>query len=403
MTLYIVGIAIAVIAIGALIVIRKRDSGAQETRELAGVERSSPGDGAPASPLSSTSTVAAGGTSDLPSPESADREAAAGPTPTVRSSGGGIFGDFDDHRAGVIAAVEEFERRRLERDHVDDEPKPQPPAVEPPAELLLPDPDVGYAKIRAVSWSALKHLHTSALMYKWRIDHPEPSKPAFLLGGGIHCATLELDKFDERYALCNVTRNASHAKFQAWLEEHPGQKPLNHKEWDHVRGASDAVLKHRVARRVLEGCRREEPMTWVDPDTGLKCKARVDAICPDYLVELKSDRDPSPAKFARAAAEYLYHCQLSMYQTGAVALKKIDGKEMPYVIAVGKEPPYDVAVYRMVPDDLHAGRQVCLALMRRLVECITTDMWPGVAPDLQYLDLPPWAPGLRDTDYQEAW
>jgi hypothetical protein len=259
-----------------------------------------------------------------------------------------------------------------------------------------------YEKIRGINWSSLKRLAVSPLEYKYRIDHPEPPRPAFLLGSAIHCAVLEPDRFDERYALCEVRRNKRDTAYKEWLAEHGDMEALNTKEMAHVKGAAEAVLSHRVADQVLSGCRHEEPLVWDDPDNGFRCKGRVDAISPAHVVDLKTDRDPSPQKFARHAAEMMYHGQLSLYQTGAITLKKIDGKTPPYIIAVAKEPPYDVAVYQMKPEDLAAGRTLCLSLMRKLEECVVADMWPGCAPDLQYLDLPRWAAGLQ-SDEEEVW
>lgn len=251
-----------------------------------------------------------------------------------------------------------------------------------------------YDDIRALNFSTLKHLHVSPLFYQYRIENPEPPEQYYVVGNGIHCRVLEPDEFENRYALCEITRNKRHGEYQEWIEEHYGMEALNAAEMENVKRAGDAVLAHKDAREALKGCRHEEPLTWTDPDTGLACKGRVDAIKPACIIDLKSTTNIAARAFYNDAAKFLYHCQLAFYQTGAVTLRKIDGKEMPYLIAVEKEPPYDVSVDRLKPDDLHAGRQVCLRLMRRLLECQAADLWPGKSPDLRYMDLPPWAAGL---------
>ena len=253
---------------------------------------------------------------------------------------------------------------------------------------------------KAISWSSLKNIAISPMHYQHALKHKE-RKTAYIEGGAIHTLVLEPDEFNARYALCEVKRDERHKAYQAWMEEHPEQEPLTVKEWNHAHGAAEAVMQHPVARGIMSGGRREEPLEWTDPDTGLLCRARTDYITPSYVAELKSAQDPEPRNFTRDCARYMYHGQLGMYQTGATTLRKIDGKEMPYIVAVAKEPPYDVACYRMKPEDLAAGRQLVLRLMRLLETCIATDTWPGVAPDLLYLDLPPWAPGLRDES--EEW
>lgn len=251
--------------------------------------------------------------------------------------------------------------------------------------------DTVYDSIRALNWSSLKHLASSPLAYRYRIDHPELRKPAWIVGSAIHCLTLEPGKFDARYALFEGTRCGQ--KWETWQDLHPGVESLKPVEMARVRATTTAICSHPVAAELLAGCRVEEPLTWVDPDTGMQCKGRVDGIKPAFVVDLKSAREVSPSRFNRAASDYMYHGQLSFYQTGAIASRKISGDEMPYIIAAQSAGPYDVAVYRLKPDDLDTGRKLCLSLMRKLEECIAADMWPGVAPDLQYLDLPPWTPG----------
>lgn len=254
--------------------------------------------------------------------------------------------------------------------------------------------------MRALNWSSLKHMHVSPLYYKWMIDHPEPEKAAFFFGGGVHCLVLEPEKFDERYAICDLKRDKRHKAYQSWLAENDGKKPIKTSELEDMRSCADAILSHRVARKVLEGCIHEEEITWTDPDTGLECRGRVDALRLG-VIDLKTGRDPSPFAFTRAVAKYLYHGQLAFYHFGAMAARLIDGKEMPYIIAAESSPPWDVAVYVMKPEDLLAGRRLCLHLMQRFEECVATNLWPGVAPDLQYLDLPPWAPGSDNNDRGE--
>jgi hypothetical protein len=257
-----------------------------------------------------------------------------------------------------------------------------------------------YNEIKAVNFSSLKYLHTSALLYKYRIDHPESRKKVFVEGGGIHCRTLEPDAFDDRYVVYPGKRDKRHKAYQEFLAEHEGAEVLSSAEMETAKRAGDAVLADPVASELLKGCRHEEPLVWTDPETGLKCKGRVDAIGPEYIVDLKSARNVEPQAFARSASSLLYHVQLSMYQTGAITLRKIDGTTLPYIIAVEKEPPFDVVTYQLKPEDLDAGRQLTVKLMRKLEACMAADYWPGVAPGLQLLDLPPWTPGL-DTNSEE--
>lgn len=259
-----------------------------------------------------------------------------------------------------------------------------------------------YSTIKALNWSSLKHILRSPKYFRWRVDHPEPRKLAFLLGGAIHAKVLEPDTFDSRYALCLVRRDGRTEAYQEWMCEHPGAEPLNAKEMEVVLGAAAAVRDHREARELLDGCRHEEPLVWDDPDTGLACKGRLDAINSELVIDLKMARNIAEREFAAAAARYGYHAQLAgFYHAGAVALRKIDGKIPPKIIAVEPEPPHDVAIYQLSFDDMQAGRNLVVSLMRRYQECMASDYWPGAVPSLTQLQLPSWAPGFIEES--EDW
>lgn len=245
-----------------------------------------------------------------------------------------------------------------------------------------------YGAIKGVNWSSLKHMQVSPRMYRWRLAHPE-NKPAFALGNAAHCAILEPDAFEQRYAEYAPVRNG--AKWEAWQAEHPGVQSLKPDEMAEAKEIAKEVRGHRIAAKLLRGGRSEESITWTDEATGLTCKARVDYLRPDLLLDLKTARDPSPEKFERDAFSFGYASQVAFYHDGATRARLIDGRERPYIIAVRKGDDFDVACFQVKSETLEVGRVIYRRLLRRLAECMDADYWPGVAPDLQHLGLPPWA------------
>ncbi len=283
-----------------------------------------------------------------------------------------------------------------------------------------------YGAMAGVNWSSLKHIHTSPLLYRWRLDHPQPTTDTFVRGGAIHCGVLEPHRFASRYAVYDDKRDDRVAAWRDWQAAHPGVQTFKSHELRNVIASTLAVHQHKTARRLLgsrrvenvdeslllqnaevlspgwelrryevSGGRVEAPTTWVDPDTGLVCKGRFDFIRPTCVLDLKSTTDPEPIEFGKAAARYLYHGQLAWYHFGAIAARLIPkDAEPPYVVAVQSSEPYDVVCYQMNWMDLGAGRELCLRLMERLQTCIESDYWPGIADGLEQLQLPSWAPGL---------
>jgi exodeoxyribonuclease VIII len=247
-----------------------------------------------------------------------------------------------------------------------------------------------YDAIKAVHFSGLKNLSVSPLWYLHRMNNPGESKPAFALGSAAHCAILEPESFWERYAEYAPVRNGK--EWDKWQEEHPGVQSLKPHEMEKALEVSKAVRKHRIAAALLRGGRAEEVVIWNDASTGLACKGRIDYLRPDFLIDLKTTRDPSPKKFTRAASDFGYLAQVAFYHDGAAASRLIDGKQRPYIIAIQNDAPYDVACFQLSQDALLYGREFYRSLMRRLLECTEANFWPGVAPDLQELGISAYAP-----------
>jgi hypothetical protein len=127
---------------------------------------------------------------------------------------------------------------------------------------------------------------------------------------------------------------------------------------------------------------------WVDSETNLSCKARLDWLTPNILLDLKSTADLDANRFRSAVARYQYHCQLAFYSMGLIAL----GYARPVkLLAVEKTPPYDVGVFDITEDMLAVGEDQVRHLLRQLIECLRKDEWPGRFPEEAELWLPSWA------------
>jgi hypothetical protein len=251
---------------------------------------------------------------------------------------------------------------------------------------------VKYADIAAVNWSSLRYMATSPRMYRWRLTHPEPRKESFVLGGAIHCAVLEPDLFSSRYGIYAPVRNGK--DWIAWQKANPGVESLKPDQFERVFSAAIAVRQDRVAAPLITRGRFEHIVTWVDEVTGIPCKGRLDYLR-EFVVDLKSTRDPAPSQFERAAANYGYAAQTAFYHDGATRAQLIDGRERPYIIAARSGGDFDVAAFQLTEQALEQGRAMYRSLLRRLAECTAANYFPGVAPELQQLSLPPWHPAAQ--------
>lgn len=257
-----------------------------------------------------------------------------------------------------------------------------------------------YADIAAVNWSSLKHMGVSPLHYQYRQRVPEARKPSFVFGGAVHTSLLEPELFDSRYAVFDGVRRGK--EWERWQEEHPGCESLKPAEKTRVVETVLSIQEHAEAARLLSHGRREEVLTWTDEATGLACKGRLDWIRPDLIVDLKTTRNPAPEKFARATVEYGYAAQCAFYHDGAVQQRRIPGDQRPYIIAAKTNEDYDVVVFQLTEAALAVGRSIYRRLLRQLVQCMEANYWPGIAPGVQQLDVPPWAEAQALSAEQES-
>lgn len=310
-----------------------------------------------------------------------------------------------------------------------------------------------YAAIEALNWSTLKHIAVSPRMLKWRTEHPRPETPALRLGTAIHCAILEPERFKADYIsepdFGDLRTNAAKAKRAAWLaklapgrgtprpyfdgrtsagkkalasfiatleegatiivgDEDPSKvvgRPLialSADDAEVIRQIVASVREHPAASAMLRGGVREETVTWVDSETGIRCKGRLDLLGSTGVVDVKSTRRESVWQMGRDIAALRYHAQLAWYHDGAIAAGRLPrDASLPRFVFVQTVEPFDVAPMELREDDFEKGRAHYRELLKRYAACEASGWWPGIAPNLIPAPVPDWAPG--DLEPNEDW
>jgi hypothetical protein len=255
-----------------------------------------------------------------------------------------------------------------------------------------------YDAIEALNWSSLREMDSSPLHYRWRQDHPREDTPSMLLGRAIHCAILEPESFESRYLVRPEGLDGRTKEGKAWIADAAasGREVLTTDQGETVARCAASVLGHPECARLLSGTRREEVVTWTDPETGVACKGRLDAIAPDRLIDLKTCRDLG--RLERDAYEYRYHGQLAWYLHGAETVGLLHDDAEVYLLAAETSEPYDCGALRVLPCVLDSGDRLWRRLLGLWLACRETGLWPGRYPALGALDLPRWA-----RDGEEEW
>lgn len=249
-----------------------------------------------------------------------------------------------------------------------------------------------YRALPHVSWSTLKALRVSPLQYQHETAHPPEQSPAMAMGAAIHCLCLEDEAaWEQSFAVYDGRKDGRTKAYQAFLVEHAGKTILSKAEHAQAMKAAGSVLRHPIASVHMRTHLTEQACVWTDEETGIECKARVDAVhSGSHLVELKTTRDIVPRQFATVAARLGYHAQIAMYLEATWHMGH-ELHEDPVIVCVQAEAPHDVAVYSVPRDVVSEGRAEVRRLMRLLKRCRDENHWPGVAESVLTFNLPRWA------------
>jgi len=178
--------------------------------------------------------------------------------------------------------------------------------------------------------------------------------------------------------------------------EEKGHVCINNADFERSRSVVDAVKSHPMANSWLKG-KYQVTIIWDDPQTGIRCKGRLDILGDDRAIDLKCTEQIEPDKFRRTATNLRYHVQAAMYLMGLHCIDKGDYPELgdwpfPFsFICAETVAPFDVVLYDMQVDSLMAGRHVFEYAVQIYVDCKLSNKWPGISNFAEPLEISQWA------------
>lgn len=282
-----------------------------------------------------------------------------------------------------------------------------------PMGLYLGMPFEDYHAVDAVSASGLRVFARSAWHYKHRIE-TTPTRP-MLRGTLAHCALLEPDAMGGRFIVTpkDAPKRPSAAQWAAkkpsadsqaamdWWRDFQARAAqrdiISAEEFDLCQEQLRAIAAVPELAALLSKGDGEVSIFWIDPDTRLYCKARLDWLQTEdkvgRILELKSTADESPAAFARTAARMKYELQREHYLDAikyGARLKPCDTNPWTWGVVTSAAPVLAVP-YELPPDLIEQARDERAELMGRLAWCKETGQWPAYGQGKQLLDYPAYA------------
>lgn len=207
-------------------------------------------------------------------------------------------------------------------------------------------------------------------------------------GSLVHCAVLEPEAFEARYAVGpDAARNTKEWKAAEAAAE--GKTLVKPDEWEQARAVRDVLWADRTLKGIFEGDGEAEVSCfWQDELSGELCKCRPDLMSLDIVLDLKTIGDASGDGCRKAVEMYGYHAQRAFYGDG---LKQVTDIERPFLFVFAEtEPPY---AYRLVELDyeyLKIGRQIYRTALDTYAACKRADLWPAYPTAIQRLEPSSW-------------
>ena len=143
--------------------------------------------------------------------------------------------------------------------------------------------DAEYFGVKALSASQIKQFDHGAYWF-WKSSPYNPDKEsdketdALVFGKLCHCLLLEPTHFKNEYQVVDFGATRKNKKYEAAKEENPGKIIINQDELDRAMAMIQKIKEHKLASVILDGATAEMPFMWTDKESGMPCKAKLDAI-----------------------------------------------------------------------------------------------------------------------------
>lgn len=256
-----------------------------------------------------------------------------------------------------------------------------------------------------ISNSSLNAAERSMFHYKNR--KPVAETDAMRFGTFCHLGRLEPSAIYRRYVVMPdltqgvLTKSGEPAKnpkttteyesrVARWKADNAGDKQIvEQADFDRMVGVVAALDRDPLAREWFSSDGPAEVcLVWDDPDTGLRCKSRLDkwATRLQLIADLKTCRDC--LRFETDIAERNYHRQGAMYLDGLEILTRGEMHSFG-LAAVENEEPFGTMTAPVSEEALEIGRDSYKAALRSIKAARESGVWSGYSSPPAW-KLPAW-------------
>lgn len=244
-----------------------------------------------------------------------------------------------------------------------------------------------YDGIQALNYSGAKELLKSPAHYQAYLNQEREETKALRMGSLIHCAVLQPELLNEKFITApEVDRRTkegkeAYAAFQSSLK--PGMTVVS---------AEESAECHLIAARAKAALERMEvvfdksELMFTTDYNGVQLKCAIDGVTTDYLWDIKTTEDASPAGILKAIRAYRYNLQAYFYRLCYETAFGVRLSGFRFLF-IEKQPPFATAVVEIGPELMSyavSDFEKAVALYR---ECVTLNHWPAYGDEVQVIDI----------------
>lgn len=268
--------------------------------------------------------------------------------------------------------------------------------IEAPKPGIYPGvPSTEYQQWDAVNNSFLWRLKSQSPCHaRWEREHPKDPTPALLFGQALHALILEPTTWGERFVVrpdCDRRTKEGKAVYAEFCAALQNRQEISKEDDGRIALIAAAVRAQQCREYICSG-QPEVSMVWIDKQSGILCKGRLDYERSNgwnhFITDLKTSEDASEYGFAKSIAEYGYYQAAAFYCDG---WQTLTGETSIFTwLAVEKSPPYVTKAWECDEQTMEAGRNSYRAALKTYAECVKNDEWPAYGPNVELINAPDW-------------
>lgn len=215
-----------------------------------------------------------------------------------------------------------------------------------------------------------------------------------------HALILEPERFAREYIAYAGQRRGK--PWDAFKEANAGKLILTEVEMARVQGMLEAVktFEEYPLWEVLQQSKREESIFWIDEESGVPCRVRLDASTDEMIFDVKGIDDARPESVARQISRMGYDLQAAMYRRGKRAQS---GKDLPFCfIFIEDRAPFGIWMHIAGETVLADGETKYRAGVKAFKRLQESNDWHGYRGAISTIELPRYLRLKPESDLARA-